>query len=1087
MEWSSVGQTRGVERPEGAERAVTRVEIALLGRFEVTVDGTAVPGGSWARRNAATLVKILALTPGRRLHREQVVDIVWPDEALDAAAPKLHKAAHFARRATGQVAAVVLRHDTVELFPEADVVVDAVAFDELSRRAIASGDVDLARRALDLYGGELCPQDRYAEWAEERREPLRLRHLDLLRLARRWDEIVELEPGDEQAHVELMRRYAAAGDGHAGLRQFERLDRTLRRELGVGPGADACALRDQLLAATGPATSAPTALIGRDTGTGHRGAVAARGRRRSCPHGHRHRARRDREVRLVARSRELSADGWGWRVGHGTSAPVEGSWPYAPVMEALADVCRRHPTLLDGLADTYRDEIDRVLRGADATWSGETGHQRLFVAAAELVRLAAGSHGVLLTVDDLHSADEASLRLLHYLARSTFDQRVAIIVTHRPQPVSATLADMRDSLTGRHGAVQIELAPLDRDSTRALIARRFENPDEELVDQIDALAGGIPFAIDELARRAADEPAWVRLLDVTTITGVASTTREVLQRVAVAGTTFDTDEFVALSGLPAVDAYDHLDAAVAAGLVEPDAVGYRFRHTLVRDALLEDMAPHRRRRIHRDAAARLADLGAAPARIGHHLLAAGEPVRAVPEMLRAAETGAALGAYRDALDLVDAVRAHATGDDRVRLLVLRADLLMAIGDPAATAAYREALETTTGDVRRVVRARLARAATMSGDLDTATAALDGVELDGGPSDTEILLAQGNLAYFSGDHETAWRVSEQARLRVLRGEKNWQVLDLVALQGLLAHQRGEWFDRLNVELRRTRDVPDVATALFDGYLCPAEFMLYGATPYGEVIELCSSLRATAQRAGALRAVAFATEIIGAAALLSGDLDLAAVELQRSIEMHHEIGATSGEAAALQRLAEVHLARGETDEANRLLRQALPLARWSAIALHLVQRIFGTMISAAPDPESARAIVDRAEATLGTDDVCPFCDITLAIPAAIACANSGDLTNARRHLETAERSAKLWEGTAWDAATAEARAHVAAAAGNVEEARHAVHRGRRKVHDGRATPRRRAMPTPSRDRDLGNGEVTPMSPNGLVRRDFAVRCT
>ena len=94
----------------------------------------------------------------------------------------------------------------------------------------------------------------------------------------------------------------------------------------------------------------------------------------------------------------------------------------------------------------------------------------------------------------------------------------------------------------------------------------------------------------------------------------------------------------------------------------------------------------------------------------------------------------------------------------------------------------------------------------------------------------------------------------------------------------------------------------------------------------------------------------------------------------------------------------------------------------------------MISAAPDPESARAIVDRAEATLGTDDVCPFCDITLAIPAAIACANSGDLTNARRHLATAERSAKLWEGTAWDAATAEARAHVAAAAGNVEEARH-----------------------------------------------------
>jgi hypothetical protein len=96
----------------------------------------------------------------------------------------------------------------------------------------------------------------------------------------------------------------------------------------------------------------------------------------------------------------------------------------------------------------------------------------------------------------------------------------------------------------------------------------------------------------------------------------------------------------------------------------------------------------------------------------------------------------------------------------------------------------------------------------------------------------------------------------------------------------------------------------------------------------------------------------------------------------------------------------------------------------------------MIAAAPDAAAACAVIDRAEATLGADDNCPFCDIMLAVPAAIACADGGDLPNANRHLEIARRSARLWEGSAWEAAVAEARAHVAAAAGDIHDARHDI---------------------------------------------------
>ena len=510
------------------------------------------------------------------------------------------------------------------------------------------------------------------------------------------------------------------------------------------------------------------------------------------------------------------------------------------------------------------------------------------------------------------------------------------------------------------------------------------------------------------------------------IGGIPPATREVLQRVAIIGTTFDTDGFVALSGLEdEAAAFDHLDRALAANVVERTPTGYRFRHGLVREALLNDIPPHRRRRIHADAAARLGRIGGSPAQIGHHLLEAGEPVAAVPHILRAAETAAAIGAYRDALDLVERVRATAASSERSRLLQLRADLLIALGDPTAIGACREALDGAPADRRPVLRARLSRAAIMGGDLDTAAAALDGVTLSGGPDDAEILLAQGNLAWFSSDFDGARNISEDARRRVLAGDKNWQVLNLVALQGLLAHRRGEWFDQMRQELRRSRDAPEIANAVFDGYLCPAEYLLYGPTPYPEVIDIARGLRTTAQRSGALRAVAFAGALIGEAALLSGDLELAATELAEARELHHDLGSAAGEAHCLERLAEVRVAEGDLQAANALLDQALPMARWSMISMHLLHRIYGTMITAASDPQRARVIVDRAESTMGINDTCPFCSVMLAVPAAIACARSGDLAHARRHLAIAEKSAKMWEGTAWEAALTEARAHLAAA--------------------------------------------------------------
>ena len=75
------------------------VRIHLLGGFRVVVGGRPTPEGAWRLRKARNLVKLLALAPGHRLHREQAVDALWPDLAPRDAANNLHQTLYVARRA----------------------------------------------------------------------------------------------------------------------------------------------------------------------------------------------------------------------------------------------------------------------------------------------------------------------------------------------------------------------------------------------------------------------------------------------------------------------------------------------------------------------------------------------------------------------------------------------------------------------------------------------------------------------------------------------------------------------------------------------------------------------------------------------------------------------------------------------------------------------------------------------------------------------------------------------------------------------------------------------------------------------------
>ena len=148
-----------------------RVEIDLLGRFEVRVEGVPVPAEEWRRRQAAALVKLLALAPRRTLHREQVIDSLWPGLTVEDAAARLHKAAHYARRSLGVPQALVLSGDHVQLCPDIAVIVDVEAFQRCAEWALAAEPKRLVgsgarRRPLDRVG--CCPTTRTSRGSKSR-------------------------------------------------------------------------------------------------------------------------------------------------------------------------------------------------------------------------------------------------------------------------------------------------------------------------------------------------------------------------------------------------------------------------------------------------------------------------------------------------------------------------------------------------------------------------------------------------------------------------------------------------------------------------------------------------------------------------------------------------------------------------------------------------------------------------------------------------------------------------------------------------------------------------------------------------------
>jgi hypothetical protein len=357
--------------------------------------------------------------------------------------------------------------------------------------------------------------------------------------------------------------------------------------------------------------------------------------------------------RLLAHA---AARGWGVAVGHcadGELAPA--LWPIVEVLRDLGvDV---HPDdAAHVAANTGRTPIeiaDEVLRALD-----DAGRDRRWC----------------ILLDDLHWADRPTLDVVMLVCERLRERRVLVIAAFRPVatvPESA-LHDAVGSLTRVPRSERIVLHPLGEDEVAEILRRTAgTDPTPEAVRLVHARAGGNPFFVGELARLfgesgiGADDrvPAAVRDVVRARLARLPEATTRLLQLAAVAGERLDLPVLVDASGLDVDACLDALDPAVVARiLVAAPGGDLRFAHSIVRDAVLIDIAPLQQTRVHRalaDALERTRGTGVDVIEtIARHRLAGlpvGDPIRIAEQLVDAS----AVARWRGAFDTSDELAEHA--------------------------------------------------------------------------------------------------------------------------------------------------------------------------------------------------------------------------------------------------------------------------------------------------------------------------------------------------------------------------------------------------------------------------------------------
>lgn len=301
-------------------------------------------------------------------------------------------------------------------------------------------------------------------------------------------------------------------------------------------------------------------------------------------------------------------------VFRGRAVPTSTPVPYRPLAEALCAAVRGGIATGDDLG-VYRRTLGRLV----PEWQTESPLpvDDSVVAIAESVlrflRVAGGSRGCVVVLEDLHWGDPDTVRVAEYLADNLLNERALCVVTLRDEQPSTALRVAHD-LGARRVSPILRLSRLGPDDVAEMVQSCLSAPsvgDDVLI--FAGRAGGVPFLVEEVLAAGVGCGALVPDGETWTLTDTAGAVvpdtfaedirrrlaamgdeaRPVLVAAAVLGRRFEWSLLPAITDQSEAQVLAALRRAVDAQILTIDAAEptFRFRHALSRDAVLDDLLP----------------------------------------------------------------------------------------------------------------------------------------------------------------------------------------------------------------------------------------------------------------------------------------------------------------------------------------------------------------------------------------------------------------------------------------------------------------------------------------------------------------